>query len=213
MWLGILALQIAGTAIRARGAGVVKVSCVGDSITYGYLSTEGMTYPHQLQELLGAGYNVSNFGVNGRTMLKNGDYPYWNTTEYQAVLHSDPDIVVLMLGTNDAKYYNWGPHSSEYPADYLDMINVFKSLPSRPQVHIMIPPPLYKDGQYDMNQTVINSFFPGASLPGSIRAIAQKAELPPPIDLFDVFQVLLRCCLNVSSSPKKKGKVDQMTMC
>mmetsp|Transcript_2937 Transcript_2937/g.5598 ORF Transcript_2937/g.5598 Transcript_2937/m.5598 type:complete len:252 (+) Transcript_2937:4-759(+) len=187
MWPSILMLYFSGTAASA-GSGVIKVSCVGDSITYGYLSTEGMTYPAQLQNLLGSGYKVSNFGSNGRTMLKSSDYPYWNTSQYQAALDSNPDIVVLMLGTNDAKYYNWGPHSSEYPIDYLDMVSVFQSLPSRPQVFTMIPPPLYKDGQYDMNQTVINSFYPGTDLPGSIRAIAQTAGLPPPIDLFDVFQ-------------------------
>ena len=47
----------------------IKVSCVGDSIT-----AEGgnMTYSLQLGRLLGPGYEVTNQGVSGHTMLKNG---------------------------------------------------------------------------------------------------------------------------------------------
>ena len=48
---------------------------------------------------------IVNLGVGGRTMMKNGDYPYWNEPQYQQALKSKPDAVVLMLGTNDAKTY------------------------------------------------------------------------------------------------------------
>ena len=51
----------------------IRVSCVGDSITFhGCASNESMTYPSQLQRLLGAGYVVENFGDSGKTMLKEG---------------------------------------------------------------------------------------------------------------------------------------------
>ena len=41
--------------------GPIRVSCVGDSITFrGCASNESMTYPSQLQRLLGTGYEVSN---------------------------------------------------------------------------------------------------------------------------------------------------------
>ena len=43
-----------------RKDGPIKVSCVGDSITFhGCASNESMTYPSQLQRLLGTGYEVS----------------------------------------------------------------------------------------------------------------------------------------------------------
>lgn len=35
------------------------------------------------QTMLGNSYSVSNFGVSGTTMLKNGDSPYWSTGNYQ----------------------------------------------------------------------------------------------------------------------------------
>jgi acyl-CoA thioesterase-1 len=37
-------------------------------------------------------------------MMKNGDYPYWAEEAYQDVLDSKADYIVLMLGTNDAKF-------------------------------------------------------------------------------------------------------------
>ena len=50
---------------------------------------------------------VHNFGVGGRTMMKNGDYPYWNEQVYQDALNSKADYLVLMLGTNDAKTFQY----------------------------------------------------------------------------------------------------------
>ena len=32
------------------------------------------SYPAQLGQMLGEGYDVRNFGVSGRTMLRKGDY-------------------------------------------------------------------------------------------------------------------------------------------
>ena len=69
-------------------ASAVVVACVGDSITQGYLSTNGGDYPHQLQGVLGPDYKVINFGAGGRTMLKKGDNPYWTTGPLKAALAS-----------------------------------------------------------------------------------------------------------------------------
>lgn len=85
---------------------VVKVACVGDSITEGLCSTEGQSYPTQLQEILGSDFEVKNFGVSGRTLLKKGDYPYWNESAYTESKNFLPDVVIIMLGTNDTKPQN-----------------------------------------------------------------------------------------------------------
>jgi len=54
---------------------------VGDSITWGYASTDPATksYPTQFAKLLGddARFEVRNFGVSGSTMSKQGDLSYW----------------------------------------------------------------------------------------------------------------------------------------
>ena len=137
-----------------------KVACVGDSITAGYLSSCGLNYPNQLQALLGKQYAVTNYGVGGKTMLKQAHLPagdhasYWNTRQYAAALNSTSDIVVLMLGTNDAKCERWAMSSAVFSSDYHSMAQSFLALTPKPKLYVMVPPPLYRDGRYNMNQTV-----------------------------------------------------------
>lgn len=76
-------------------ASAINVACVGDSITQGYLSTNGADYPHQLQNMLGSDYKVFNFGAGGRTMLKKGDNPYWRTGPLAQALASKPYCILL----------------------------------------------------------------------------------------------------------------------
>ena len=40
-------------------------------------------------------------------MMKTGDLPYWNEKFYLYALDSDADIMIIMLGTNDSKTFNW----------------------------------------------------------------------------------------------------------
>lgn len=176
-------------------AKAATVACVGDSITAGYLSSCGLNYPNQLQVLLGNQYNVTNYGVGGRTMFKQQHLPpgdmvsYWNTTQYHQALASASDIVVLMLGTNDAKDSRWAMSSHTFPTDYADMARSFLALSPKPKLYVMVPPPLYRDGRYNMNQTVINSLFPGSG-PAAVRTIAEALGLPTSqvIDIYSLFQ-------------------------
>src|SRR5689334_14820626 len=71
----------------------IKVACVGNSITEGAAIETGKRYPDQLQTLLGDNYEVRNYGLGGRTLLKKGDFPYWNEAKYKEVLEWNPDVV------------------------------------------------------------------------------------------------------------------------
>jgi len=125
----------------------IKVACIGNSITYGYglSSPSTQSYPSRLQILLGNDYEVSNFGVSARTLLKKGDRPYWNETQYTQALNLNPDIVVIMLGTNDAKLsLNWTPYKSEFKDDYKAMIKSFSDLSSKPKIWICKIVPAYQ---------------------------------------------------------------------
>jgi len=143
----LLVFFVCGILLQYTEA-ATQVACVGDSITVA-------GYPQVLQGMLGATYNVSNFGVSGTTMLKNGDNPYWNTPAYKSALSSKADHVIIMLGTNDAKPYNW-VHAANYSVDYRTMINVFKNLTSKPKIWINTPPPAYKDMVYSISQHNVN---------------------------------------------------------
>jgi acyl-CoA thioesterase-1 len=188
--------------------GPIRVTCVGDSITsYGCASNDSMTYPSQLQRLLGPGYEVMNFGDSGKCMLKEGlcgsggepipqcagDCSYWHQDTFGNALHSSPDIVTIMLGTNDAKYCNF--YSTEingspkglgvlYREAYLDMIDMFRRLPTRPKIYVAVPPPLtHPPGHADqpppfnMSSEVINGIYPIL-----IRDIASDANVDGVID-------------------------------
>ncbi|MRG48255.1 hypothetical protein GFS24_24255 [Chitinophaga sp. SYP-B3965] len=117
-----------------------KVACIGASITYGATikDREHFSFPAQLQTLLGATYKVSNFGVSGTTLLRNGNSPYHKTGAYQQALAIEPDIVIIDLGGNDSKLVN-RPRYGEFVADYDTLIKSFAALPSHPRILLLLP--------------------------------------------------------------------------
>ena len=145
--------------MTASAAEPIKVACVGDSITQGAGAKPGQSYPSQLQALLGSGYQVGNFGVSGRTLLKKGDFPYWKEKKYQAALAMEPAIVIIMLGTNDTKPQNW-KHEAEFAADYRELVKSFQSLKSKPKVFVCRPVPVPGQGNYGINEENIQQEIP-----------------------------------------------------
>jgi lysophospholipase L1-like esterase len=124
----------------------VRVACVGNSITIGAgLSDPNMAYPQQVGGLLGSGYEVKNFGVSGRTMLKKGDYPYWNETAFQQALNYKPQILTICLGTNDSKPWNW-TYKNDFFSDYSEMIRDFRQINPNLQVFVCFPTPAATNG-------------------------------------------------------------------
>lgn len=89
--------------------GQIRVACVGDSITYGHgiSSWPKNNYPVVLQSLLGDVYHVQSFGVSGRAVQDSADQPYRALQHYQDSLAYNADILVFMMGSNDAKPENW----------------------------------------------------------------------------------------------------------
>lgn len=97
-------------------------------------------YPEQLGKLLGEGYDVRNFGHNGVTALRESGRPFWKMPEFEAARAFEPNLVVVMLGTNDA--VNTADVWQQVHDDLLWLVKHFQSLPSKPQVVVMTPPPL-----------------------------------------------------------------------
>ena len=87
----------------AQTTHVIKVACVGNSITYGFgvKDREHDSYPAQLQRMLGDSYQVGNFGRSGATLLTKGHRPYVIQPEYQQAKDFNADIVLIHLGIND----------------------------------------------------------------------------------------------------------------
>jgi len=140
------------------GEAAISVACVGDSITYGVGVTSPATqsYPAKLQELLGTNYSVGNYGVSGTTLLKEGDMPYWNTSAF-VVSHgrpTPPDIVVIMLGSNDSKPQNW-VYGTNFYAEYAQFVATYTNLSPSPRVLICTPPPVFNNGNYNINPGIV----------------------------------------------------------
>ena len=132
----------------SRYSGKVKVACVGDSITFGYGISKGNSYPLQLQRMLGEKFEVRNFGVNSTTLLNKGDNPYEKEKAMGAAVEFEPDVVVIMLGTNDTKPLNW-KYEGDFAADYKELAGRFLELKSHPRIWLAHPCPVPADGKWD----------------------------------------------------------------
>lgn len=122
-------------------SGQKKIACVGDSITYGCFvgGQPWNSYPARLGRMLGSGYCVANFGYTNRTAIADADFPYISEKLYGQSLRFRPDIVVLMLGTNDTKSFNW--NAGKFRRDLGRLIDSYRELDSHPEVFVLLPVP------------------------------------------------------------------------
>ena len=105
--LAVLAVSVLSLAASTLSA-ATKIACIGDSITFGYLipTRNADNYPKRLGELLGAEFEVRNFGNPGKTC---GDYPSqknrrrWlgDNTEHKNAVEWQADAYICNLGIND----------------------------------------------------------------------------------------------------------------
>ncbi len=150
----------------------IRVACIGDSIT------EESGYPNYLQDLLGSNYVVGNFGVSGSTALRGLYSSYMDQPAFQEAKDFAPDIVVIMLGTNDASpdfYENIGG----FEADFKELAGEFQALESKPKIWVAKPPPIYNIFDPD-NSNLVQVVIP------NIESIANELNLP----IIDVYAAL-----------------------
>lgn len=149
---------------RRNGDPVIRIACVGDSITYGsgVEGRETNSYPAQLAELLGSRFDVRNFGRSGATLQRRGDAPYWTTSEFKAADEFQPDVIIIKLGTNDTKPQNW-KGKGLFTADYRALVDHFRSLKSRPKLWACLPVPVYGD-QWGINAATLDEVIEATQL-------------------------------------------------
>ena len=135
-------------------------------------------------------------------MRSGADSPYWLRKGFRTLTSSKWDILIFMLGTNDAKdrgshgAANWmhdcipeAPLACQFSRDYAAMLRLFAHLGRHgpPKIYLMVPPPLLEQGAYGMNQSVINHVLPKI-VPAFLSAPA--ADVPPITGLVDLFAAL-----------------------
>lgn len=159
VWHGLVALADAISAAEGRNltdtviegtCKLVKVSCVGDSITEGVNSTDiySQTYPVYIQKMLGFDYLVKNHGHSGYSTVFTDEYSYSKSYRFTQAKEFAPDVVIYMLGTNDCnpgqEYKSWedGTREVKYREDTLKYFNAFREINENVQIFMCIPPTL-----------------------------------------------------------------------
>jgi lysophospholipase L1-like esterase len=168
------------SAENAPFPNAIRVACVGDSLTQ---STE---YPFDLWNLLGQGYTVENFGAGSTTVLLSSETPYvtaidsrTNKSVLRSALDFEPDIVIIMLGTNDAQP-GLKPLNTSFVNDYIRLISDFQRLASKPQIWVVLPPQIFSN-----NTDIIDGQYFASTLIPAIELAANQTSVPT-IDVFSL---------------------------
>ena len=147
LFLFLAAIFMGGTDIRFHSKAKehqTRVACVGDSITYGTAIPNVFRhcYPAQLKRMLGPDYHVANFGFNGKTAIDLNENSFRRTKQYRLSLEYQPQVAVIMIGTNDSKTFNW-PGRKLFKAHYRSLLQSYLALPSQPMIVLCTPNSIY----------------------------------------------------------------------
>ncbi len=147
---------------------LIKVACIGNSVTYGYghENPSLTSYPSQLAEMLGDDYEVGNFGKSGATLLRKGHRPYNEQEEYKKALEFVPDIAIIHLGLNDTDPRNWKYYKREFISDYVALIEDIERVNPDVEIYICRMTPIFhwhhrfqkgtRDWYWEIQETIEN---------------------------------------------------------
>ena len=134
--------------LSAKAEGITRIAFVGDSITKG-------GYWAKVKNTLGtSGYEYQGYGVSGSTAYSLGydgedldPKAYIDQPEYEQSMRCNPDIVVIMLGTNDSKSINTeyrngirADGGERFKSDVIALIKGYQELQDSPTVFLALPP-------------------------------------------------------------------------
>lgn len=142
-----------------------KIACVGDSLT------ESTKYPDFLQEIVGADITVGNFGRSGASLsvfTNNDSYgaynSEWNKEKYEAGIEfaKDAELVIIMLGTNDATKieggqpkFDWAEVKPAYKAAYEALINDYKTANPDIEIVMLTSPPVVDGNNLSISNDIL----------------------------------------------------------
>lgn len=142
-----------------------RVALVGDSIT------QITSYPHILQSILGSNSTVGNFGESGSTVTLSSIKPYLFENASLLAQEFQPTTVIVMLGTNDARSDVYSG-IDRFVDDYKLLISRFQALESKPDIFLVIPPPIFNN-----NIGIGSENFTAGVIP-RIEQVAHEMGLP-----------------------------------
>jgi hypothetical protein len=168
------------------GGAPIKIACAGEHTTNSVYVDDKDEYPARLQALLGAGYQVMNFGFPRATVQTENitfpnAVPLLQTMEFAASVAFAPDIVVLgPFGRHDSAA-NYGDPAAidrqKFTTGLENIVRAYQGLPSKPTIYLALPVP-YPSGT---GQGVMSAVV----LPAT-RDVARAFHLPV-VDHWDFF--------------------------
>jgi alpha-L-fucosidase 2 len=173
MMVSTVLLCLAGSTQAQHITYPIRVACVGDSIT------EKSGYTAKLATMLGTNYSVGNFGVSGTTVTLESETPYMKESKFYAAESFQPKIVVIMLGTNDARY-DYTKYQVNFEEEYGKIISSFKNLNNNPEIILVRCPPIFNNNLFLNETTFSESVIP------HIDNVAGNFSLPT-VDVYDAF--------------------------
>ncbi|RLD76403.1 MAG: hypothetical protein DRJ10_13635, partial [Bacteroidetes bacterium] len=173
---------ILNISIWGQETKTIKVACIGNSITYGagIKKRNKKSYPVQLGSMLGDNYDVRNYGFSARTLLSKGDHPYMEEDMFFDAIQWNPDIVIIMLGTNDSKPQNW-KFKDEFVADYHRMITAFDTLSSKPKIYLIKVVPVFQT-RWGISDTIVKN---------EVNPLIEKIACEKNLQLIDLYTLFI----------------------
>ncbi len=141
----LLLVILALSALSVYAGQPTKVACIGNSITYGVgvANREKDSYPMMLSQMLGPDYEVRNFGVSAKTMIRRGK-SYMSENAFQQALDYNPDVLLVKLGTNDTNPVVW-KYKGDFINDMTELVNSFRKNNPSVRVYLCYPVTIYTD--------------------------------------------------------------------
>jgi len=133
-----------------------------------------------LSRQLGPRWDVRNFAIPGTTVQKGGDNSVWGQPALTAALDFNPDVVVILFGTNDSKAENWRG-AAAFEADYRALVTTFAAGAARPRFFLTKPSPAFT-GAGGVEEKLL-----AGDISGRIEAIA-RAVGGTVVDLHDALK-------------------------
>ena len=148
-------IVIGDNVVLSRGVHIVAFDAVtlGDDCMVGeYASLRDADHRRSRVSMRDSGHDCaaivlgSNVWIGrGACVLKGSDSPYPTQDAFQACLAWKPDVVIIVLGTNDSKEPNW-KHKATFVADYKNLIAKFRAVKKDMKIYVGLPTPAFGSG-------------------------------------------------------------------
>lgn len=149
---------------RASAKAYLKIACVGDSLTH-----FSPAYTDYLKDYLDSSVQIGEFGRSGMAVSQysntDGNGPYKDVAiEYSSCIEFTPDLIIIMLGTNDATKvengvpkYVWDDVKEGYKNAYLDLISSFRAACPNADIVMLTSPTVDDNNTLHISNSVLET--------------------------------------------------------